>query len=85
MATDDLVVERMSPSSGVSLLNRLKTSLNDVKEKFVTIGIKEENQTEINNKNGGPKFEGFVLSKETIAAKSSSSPPVVKLFKSKGN
>lgn len=41
MATDDLVVERMSPSSGVSLLNRLKTSLNDVKEKFVTIGIKE--------------------------------------------
>ncbi|KAG5076091.1 hypothetical protein JHK82_054786 [Glycine max] len=42
MATDDLVVERMSPSSGVSLLNRLKTSLNDVKEKFVTIGIKEK-------------------------------------------
>ncbi|TKY65971.1 tyrosine/DOPA decarboxylase [Spatholobus suberectus] len=41
VATDDLVVERMSPTSGVSLLNRLKTPLNDVEEKVVTIGIKE--------------------------------------------
>ncbi|BAT84517.1 hypothetical protein LR48_Vigan03g146100 [Vigna angularis] len=41
MATDDLVVERMSPTSAVLLLNRLKTHLNDVEEKVVTIGIKE--------------------------------------------
>ncbi|KAK7395222.1 hypothetical protein VNO78_15770 [Psophocarpus tetragonolobus] len=41
MATDDLVVERMSPTSGVSLLNRLKTPIKDVEEKVVTIGIKE--------------------------------------------
>lgn len=41
MATDDLSVEQMSPISGVSLLNRLKTPLSDVAEKVVTIGIKE--------------------------------------------
>jgi len=41
MATDDLVVERMSPTSAVVLLNRLMTRLNDVEEKVVTIGIKE--------------------------------------------
>ncbi|XP_020216834.1 uncharacterized protein LOC109800465 [Cajanus cajan] len=41
MATDDLVVEPMSPTSGLSLINRLKTPLNDLKEKVVTIGIKE--------------------------------------------
>ncbi|XP_020236330.1 uncharacterized protein LOC109815923 [Cajanus cajan] len=41
MATDDLVVEQMSPISGVSLLKRLKTPMNDVEEKIVTIGIKE--------------------------------------------
>ncbi|KAL9315437.1 hypothetical protein ACSQ67_016438 [Phaseolus vulgaris] len=41
MATDDLVIERMSPTSAVDLLNRLKTRLNDVEEKVVTIGIKE--------------------------------------------
>ncbi|KAL2336551.1 hypothetical protein Fmac_010997 [Flemingia macrophylla] len=41
MATDELVVEQMSPISGVSLLNRLKTSINDVEEKIVTIGINE--------------------------------------------
>lgn len=41
MATDDLVVEQMSPISAVSLLNRLKTPLSDVEEKVVAIGIKE--------------------------------------------
>ncbi|KAK7292905.1 hypothetical protein RJT34_15761 [Clitoria ternatea] len=42
MVTDDLVVAPTSPVSGMSLLNRLKvTNLSDVKEKDVTIGIKE--------------------------------------------
>ncbi|XP_050912741.1 uncharacterized protein LOC127127573 isoform X2 [Lathyrus oleraceus] len=42
MVTDDLVVEPLlSPVSSVFLLNRFETSLNDLKEKVVTIGIKE--------------------------------------------
>ncbi|XP_058739675.1 uncharacterized protein LOC131611829 [Vicia villosa] len=42
MVTDDLVVEPLlSPVSSVFLLNRFKTSLNDLEEKVVTIGIKE--------------------------------------------
>lgn len=41
MVTDDLVVEPMSPISGLSLLNRLKAPLNDVEEKDVTILMKE--------------------------------------------
>ncbi|MCI13481.1 DUF674 family protein, partial [Trifolium medium] len=39
--TDDLVIAPLSPISALSLLNRLKTPLNDLKEKVVTIGVKE--------------------------------------------
>ncbi|CAJ2670488.1 unnamed protein product [Trifolium pratense] len=38
---DDLVIAPLSPISALSLLNRLNTPLNDLKEKVVTIGIKE--------------------------------------------
>jgi hypothetical protein len=41
VATDDLVVSPLSPISALSLLNRLKTPLNDLKEIVVTIGAKE--------------------------------------------
>jgi hypothetical protein len=41
VATDDLVVSPLSPISALSLLNRLKTPLNDLKEIVVTIGVKE--------------------------------------------
>ncbi|CAJ2670495.1 unnamed protein product [Trifolium pratense] len=41
VATDDLVITPLSPISALGLLNRLKTPLNDLKEKVVTIGIKE--------------------------------------------
>ncbi|WJX76461.1 hypothetical protein P8452_59877 [Trifolium repens] len=41
VATDDLVIAPLSPISALGLLNRFKTPLNDLKEKFVTIGIKE--------------------------------------------
>nr|KYP66512.1 hypothetical protein KK1_012808 [Cajanus cajan] len=41
MATDDLFVTPMSPILGLSLLNQLNLSLNDLKEKVVVIGIKE--------------------------------------------
>ncbi|KEH22916.1 hypothetical protein MtrunA17_Chr7g0238971 [Medicago truncatula] len=41
-ATDDLVnVAPLTPISALGLLNRLKTPLNDLKEKVVTIGTKE--------------------------------------------
>jgi len=42
-ATDDLVVAPLTPISALGLLNRLKTPLDDLKEKVVTIGIKEVN------------------------------------------
>ncbi|XP_058741685.1 uncharacterized protein LOC131614075 [Vicia villosa] len=41
VATDDLVVSPLSPVSALSLLARLKTPLNDLKEKVVVIGFKE--------------------------------------------
>jgi hypothetical protein len=41
VATDDLNVTRLSPISALGLLNRFQTPLNDLKEKVVTIGIKE--------------------------------------------
>ncbi|GAU49679.1 hypothetical protein TSUD_177240 [Trifolium subterraneum] len=41
VATDDLVVTRLSPISALGLLNRFQTPLNDLNEKVVTIGIKE--------------------------------------------
>jgi hypothetical protein len=41
VATDDLVIAPLSPISALGLLNRFKTPLNDLKEKVVTIGIKE--------------------------------------------
>ncbi|GAU49677.1 hypothetical protein TSUD_177220 [Trifolium subterraneum] len=41
VATDDLVVAPLSPISALSLLNRLKTPLNELTEKVVTIGVKE--------------------------------------------
>jgi hypothetical protein len=41
VATDDLAVTRLSPISALGLLNRFQTPLNDLKEKVVTIGIKE--------------------------------------------
>jgi hypothetical protein len=41
VATDDLVIAHLSPISALGLLNRFKTPLNDLKEKVVTIGIKE--------------------------------------------
>lgn len=41
MATDDLVVVQSSPILSLNLINRLKISLDDLKEKVVTIGINE--------------------------------------------
>ena len=41
VATDDLVLEPLSPISAIGFLNRFNTPLNDLKEKVVTIGIKE--------------------------------------------
>lgn len=42
MVTDDLAVEPMlSPISSVYLLNRFKTSLDDLEEKVIVIGLKE--------------------------------------------
>jgi len=49
VATDDLVVAPLSPISALGLLNRLKTPLNDLKEKVVTIGMKEVNHSETYN------------------------------------
>ncbi|XP_024626694.2 uncharacterized protein [Medicago truncatula] len=40
-ATDDLVVAPLTPISALGLLNRLNTPLNELKEKVITIGIKE--------------------------------------------
>lgn len=41
VVTDDLVVAPLSPISALGLLNRLETPLSDLKEKLVTIGVKE--------------------------------------------
>lgn len=41
VATDDLAIAPLSPISALGLLNRLKTPLKDLKEKHVTIGVKE--------------------------------------------
>ncbi|XP_020220973.1 uncharacterized protein LOC109803700 [Cajanus cajan] len=41
VVTDDLVVAPLSPISALNLLNRLNTPFNDLKEKVVTIGLKE--------------------------------------------
>ncbi|GAU49676.1 hypothetical protein TSUD_177210 [Trifolium subterraneum] len=41
VATDDLVIAPLSPISALGLLNRFKIPLNDLKEKVVTIGMKE--------------------------------------------
>ncbi|MCI15708.1 DUF674 family protein [Trifolium medium] len=41
VATDDLVVSQSSPISSLNLINSSKTSLDDLKEKVVTIGVKE--------------------------------------------
>uniref|UniRef100_A0A3Q7XX29 Uncharacterized protein LOC101500403 n=1 Tax=Cicer arietinum TaxID=3827 RepID=A0A3Q7XX29_CICAR len=41
VATDDLVIAPLSPISLVSLINRFETPFEDLKEKVVTIGIKE--------------------------------------------
>jgi hypothetical protein len=41
MATDDLVLTPWSPISAFHLMNNLEIPLNDLKEKFVTIGVKE--------------------------------------------
>jgi hypothetical protein len=42
VVTDDLIVEPLlSPVSSIYILQRFKTSLNDLEEKVVTIGIKE--------------------------------------------
>ncbi|RHN46225.1 hypothetical protein MtrunA17_Chr7g0239891 [Medicago truncatula] len=41
VATDDLVISPLSPITLLDLLNRFKTSVGDLKEKVVTIGIKE--------------------------------------------
>ncbi|PNY13838.1 DUF674 family protein [Trifolium pratense] len=41
VATDDLIVAPLSPISALGLLNRFKIPLDDLKEKVVTIGIKE--------------------------------------------
>ncbi|KAL5057945.1 hypothetical protein RYX36_029549 [Vicia faba] len=41
VATDDLVISPLSPISALGLLNRLKTPLNDLEEKVVTIGYNE--------------------------------------------
>ena len=49
VATDDLVVAPSSPISALGLLNRLKTPLNDLKEKVVTLGIKEVKHGETYN------------------------------------
>ncbi|PNX79930.1 DUF674 family protein [Trifolium pratense] len=40
-ATDYLAIAPLSPISALGLLNRLKTPLTDLKEKVVTIGVKE--------------------------------------------
>ena len=41
VVTDDLVISPLSPISLLHLLNRFETSVDDLKEKVVTIGIKE--------------------------------------------
>ncbi|MCH83500.1 DUF674 family protein [Trifolium medium] len=41
MATDDLVLTPWSPISAFHLINHLEIPLNDLKEKLVTIGVKE--------------------------------------------
>ncbi|TKY73792.1 tyrosine/DOPA decarboxylase [Spatholobus suberectus] len=41
VATDDLVVAPFSPILALNLRNRLNTPFNDLKEKVVTIGLKE--------------------------------------------
>ncbi|XP_058741680.1 uncharacterized protein LOC131614071 [Vicia villosa] len=41
VVTDDLVVAPLSPISALGLLNQFKTPLNDLKEKVITIGVKE--------------------------------------------
>ena len=41
VVTDDLVIATSSPISNLYLINNFKVPLNDVKEKLVTIGIKE--------------------------------------------
>ncbi|XP_058768050.1 uncharacterized protein LOC131641764 [Vicia villosa] len=41
VATDDLVISHLSPISALSYLNRFKTPAYDLKEKVVTIGVKE--------------------------------------------
>ncbi|XP_058764026.1 uncharacterized protein LOC131637460 [Vicia villosa] len=41
VVTDDLVIAPLSPISALGLLNRFKTPLNDLKEKVITIGVKE--------------------------------------------
>jgi hypothetical protein len=44
LVTDDLVIEPwLSPISSLCLLNRFKTPLDDLEEKFAPIGIKEVN------------------------------------------
>jgi hypothetical protein len=41
VATDDLVIAPLSPSTLLHLLDRFETPFEDLKEKVVTIGIKE--------------------------------------------
>jgi hypothetical protein len=41
VVTDDLVVTRSSPISSSNLIDSSESSLDDLKEKVVTIGVKE--------------------------------------------
>ncbi|GAU49674.1 hypothetical protein TSUD_177190 [Trifolium subterraneum] len=41
VATDDLVIAQSSPISSLNLINISETSLDDLKEKVVTIGVEE--------------------------------------------
>lgn len=45
VATDDLVIAPLSPISACNLINSLKIPLTDLKEKVVTIGLKEVRKT----------------------------------------
>jgi hypothetical protein len=50
VATDDLTIAPLSPISALALLSKLKTPLNDLKEKVVTIGVKEVKFIKAHNK-----------------------------------
>ena len=44
MVTDELIVKPLSSISGVSLLSRLNININDLEERFVTVGKAEVRQ-----------------------------------------